>query len=92
MPMGTPSEDEISRPVDPYAGFMFDPMTGKPLNGSTQTEKENTPESENDFTHYVHLADGRVLKTKGVVTHYADSDDPNDRGVPVVAVYPRYTN
>lgn len=105
MPMGTPTQDEtidtgggvISPEQEKRAeyrrqGFKFDPETGQPLDGSTQTEKENTPESEDDFTHYVHLADGRVLKTKGVVTHYADSDDPNDRGVPVVAVYPRYTN
>jgi hypothetical protein len=88
--MGTPEETE---PVDPYAGYRFDPMTGKPLH--PDTEQESAPDqeaqaSDDEFTHYVHLADGRVIKSAGVVSSWHDSDDPNDRGVVVTAVYPRY--
>jgi hypothetical protein len=44
---------------------------------------------ENAFTHYIHLADGRVLKAMGFVTRWHDTDSPNDPGVGVVGVYPR---
>jgi hypothetical protein len=42
---------------------------------------------ENEFTHWLHLADGRVMKLVGTVTHWFDSDDPNAVGVPVIGVY-----
>ena len=43
MPMGTPepqnSENPPYTPNDPYAGYKFDPMTGKPLTtDATPTE------------------------------------------------------
>lgn len=89
MPMGTPetSEDAVSVPVDPYKDFKFDPMTGKPL--STDTESAVAEPDENAFTHYVHLADGRVIKALGSFTHYFESDDPNATPVHVIGVYPR---
>lgn len=108
MPMGTPAENEtvdngggvVSPEQERRAeyrrqGFKFDPETGKSLDETDKVESESDSaktEEDDDFTHYVQLADGRTLKSRGVITHYADTDDPNDRGVPVVNVYPRYAN
>jgi hypothetical protein len=43
-----------------------------------------------DFTHYVHLADGRVLNTTGEVKVWHDTDSPDDRGTLVIGSYPRF--
>src|ERR1700726_26688 len=53
--------------------------------GPLVTEAEKA--AENAFTHYLHLADGRVMKLAGTVTHWFDSDQPGTPGVPVVGVY-----
>lgn len=45
--------------------------------------------AENEFTHFLHLADGRVMKLVGTVTHWFDSDQPGTPGVPVIGVYPK---
>lgn len=87
MPMGTPETEETEKSsVDPYAGFKFDPMTGKPLHPETQDSVKPEPD---EFTHYVHLADGRVIKAVGTFTHYFESDDPNATPVHVIGAYPR---
>lgn len=99
MPMGTP-EPQDHNPYDfshDTSSYRFDPMTGKPLNQNTaQTDAQIVPTdtqpeetTDEDFTHYVHLADGRVLKTQGSVTRWHDSDNPADVGVTVIGVYPR---
>jgi hypothetical protein len=43
-----------------------------------------------DFTHYIHLADGRVLNLAGEVKVWHDTDSPNDRGTLVIGSYPRF--
>lgn len=91
MPMGTPEipEDQDSTP-DPYAGYKFDPMTGKPLTSSdSEAPVEDAKPDENEFTHYVHLADGQVIKAMGGFTHFFESDKPDAVSVPVIGVYPR---
>ena len=86
MPMGTPETVDTS-------GYKFDPFTGQPINGNTtpaatqEVQQEET--TDENFTHYVHLADGRVLKSRGSVTRWHDSDNPADTGVSVIGVYPR---
>lgn len=45
--------------------------------------------AENAFTHFIHLADGRIIKMAGTVTRWFDSDNPNDPGVAVTGVYPK---
>jgi hypothetical protein len=82
----------------------FDPYTGKPLapevpsstplpDKANQTADVNKPKSdepdENEFTHYVHLADGRVIKAMGSFTHFFESDAPDAVSVPVIGVYTR---
>lgn len=101
---GVVSPDQEKRAEYRRQGFKFDPETGESLDSPTHADlsaervspepasSDESEKTDDDFTHFVHLADGRVLKSQGVVTHYADSDDPNDRGVPVIAVYPRYAN
>lgn len=37
------------------------------------------------FSHWLHLADGRIIRTLGTVTHWFDSDTPGSKGTPVVA-------
>jgi hypothetical protein len=49
------------------------------------TDVEN--EAEKEFTHYIHLADGRIMKLVGTVTHWFDSDAPDAKPVPVIGVY-----
>lgn len=44
-------------------------------------------DAESEFTHYIHLADGRIMKLVGSVTHWFDSDAPDARPVPVIGVY-----
>jgi hypothetical protein len=39
---------------------------------------------EQNFTHYVHLADGQVKKMVGTVTHYFDEEGNN---IPVIGTY-----
>lgn len=55
-----------------------------------ETEEERAARVLRDFTHYVHLADGRVIKAIGSVTRWHDSDHPDDAGIPVIGVYPRH--
>jgi hypothetical protein len=40
-----------------------------------------------DFSHWIHLADGRVMTTIGSMTKWFDSDDPKDKGIPVIGSY-----
>ncbi len=76
----------------------YDPMTGEKLtpslpdkaNQTADVNKTQTDEpKEDEFTHYVHLADGRVIKAMGSFTHYFDSDKHDAVAVPVIGVYPR---
>jgi len=41
-----------------------------------------------DFSHWIHLADGRVIESVGLMTHWFDSVDSKDKGVPVIGTYP----
>jgi hypothetical protein len=43
---------------------------------------------KSDFSHWIHLADGRVLESIGTVSHWLDSNDPKDKGVPAIGSYP----
>lgn len=58
----------------------------KPEVAKLETEVKDA--AENAFTHYLHLADGRVMKLVGTVTHWFDSDAADATGVPVIGVYP----
>lgn len=42
------------------------------------------PEPEGPFSHWLHLADGRVIKSLGTVTHWFE-DEADKLGQPVVA-------
>jgi hypothetical protein len=88
------SDETTQTESNPYQGFKFDPMTGKSLdsNANPSTEQEPERDLEKDFTHFVHLADGRVLKAFGGYTTHYDSDEYGDRGVQVIGVYSRYGN
>lgn len=55
-----------------------EPAKGPVVVGSEQ----DTP--DNPFSHWLHLADGRILKAMGTFTRWHDTDDPRDPGVPVV--------
>lgn len=56
------------------------------LNINTEPDESEEPD---DFTHYVHLADGRVIKIVhpgGVLSdHYAE----DNKRIQVIGVYPR---
>jgi hypothetical protein len=54
-----------------------------------ETEEERQTRVDNGFTHWIHLADGRVLKSIGSVTRWHDSDSPEDKGTAVIGIYPR---
>lgn len=47
-----------------------------------ETAPAVTPEI---FSHWLHLADGRIIRSLGTVTHWFDSDAPGSKGTPVVA-------
>ena len=97
MPMGTPEDStspvEASETVDPYSGYKFDPMTGKPIRPEAPStpvaDKQDGEPDENAFTHYVHLADGQVIKAMGGFTHFFESDKSDAKSIPVIGVYPR---
>jgi hypothetical protein len=59
--------------------------------GSTESsllaKDENGKDIVSGPTHYTHLANGRVVGTYGIGTHYTDADDNDGRPVPVVAHY-----
>jgi hypothetical protein len=40
-----------------------------------------------DFSHWIHLADGRVITAIGTMTKWFDSEDPKDKGIPVIGSY-----
>lgn len=68
VPGTTPNREVDDRGgVYDHSTWKFDPRTGKPLDG-TEPEPENVvPQKDGetpsgDFTHYVHLHDGRVIK------------------------------
>jgi hypothetical protein len=102
--MGTPETPETPEtelrdtPSTEYpATYRFDPVTGKPLHAPESALPDNNQPAdpnaeqtdEDDFTHYVHLADGQVIKSKGGFTRYFESDDPEAPSIPVIGVYPR---
>jgi hypothetical protein len=100
---GTPVPDppEPWTPEDSAAPgtWKFDPHTGKPLSSAAREKDGETPSG--DFTHYVHLHDGRVIRhdialmahrlvgslyTEGEI----DDDGTDNRTISqVIGVYPR---
>lgn len=54
-----------------------------------ETPEEREARIDKNFTHYIHLADGRVKKAIGSVTRWHDSDAPSDKGTAVIGIYPR---
>ena len=93
-----PMTGERLQPETPTApAHRFDPMTGRPLTPTLPDKANQTADvdktppdepDENEFTHYVHLADGRVIKAMGGFTHFFESDKPDAVAVPVIGVYP----
>jgi hypothetical protein len=94
-----PPEDTI--PVEEAAVPVFTgPQDNQPVSRVVST-REVTPAPEppkappvstakptNPFSHWLHLADGRILESLGVYgTHY-DTDELNAQGTPVVAALP----
>lgn len=56
----------------------MDQTSGQP--STDPNVNENAP-----FSHWLHLADGSVRKSLGVVTHWHENDDPKTPGIPIVA-------
>ena len=106
---GIDAPDHPSEPPEPWTPedsatpgtWKFDPHTGKPLSSAAR-EKEKAGETPSgDFTHYVHLHDGRVIRhdaaldsgriigslyTEGEI----DDDGTDNRTISqVIGVYPR---
>lgn len=66
------------------------PDTPKP------SEKKMEPATDDSFTHYVHLADGRVLKAdlSSLTEHignryYENRGEDNELSTEIIGVYPR---
>ena len=60
------------------------------------SEKKLEPATADSFTHYVHLADGRVLKAdlSGISEHigaryYENRGEDNETSTEIIGVYPR---
>ena len=62
----------------------------------TEAVPEDRPEEPEEFTHYVHLADGRVVKVNQedpdagpLGTHYEEGEDDDLTRTQIIGVYPR---
>lgn len=59
------------------------PPAATPTDAGSATQP-TAPEPEGPFSHWLHLADGRVIKSLGTVTHWFE-DEADKLGQPVVA-------
>lgn len=71
---GDPNAPQYATPHAAPGAFAPDPA---PAN-------QAAPEPEGPFSHWLHLADGRVIKSLGTVTHWFE-DEADKLGQPVVA-------
>lgn len=86
-PVASLQAPEVAPEVAPMASAVQAvEAAAKPEISKLETEVKDA--AENAFTHYLHLADGRVMKLVGTVTHWFDSDAADATGVPVIGVYP----
>lgn len=64
------------------AGYGVAPQDAVPAGAPSTDPNEN---HDLPFSHWLHLADGTVRRSLGVVTHWHPNDDPKTPGVPIVA-------
>lgn len=80
--------DATDTPESPTPAPGEPPTVAPPVQPSPtqahQVANQTAPEPEGPFSHWLHLADGRVIKSLGTVTHWFE-DEADKLGQPVVA-------
>jgi hypothetical protein len=97
MPMGQPTTTDsvIDQPPERGTGMTDEDKAQLAELQAKQAEdkRADSEPTEDNFTHYVHLADGRVKMARGaagsVYSEGAGTQDEPEQFTPVIGVYPR---
>jgi len=69
--------------VSPFTGAV--PVPQPQAVGAPDAPADPNTDPNAPFSHWLHLADGKVIKALGTFTTWHENDDPRTPGIPVVA-------